>query len=451
MPDQWPDVIAVQPAKRALRGMVEAPPSKNYAARFLWTSLWCEGTTRLTRVPGHDDGIAMARVITALGARLSPTTLTATGLPELKIEGIGGIPLDSATLDMGNAGAVTRFALSAAALGGVYRYETDSPHSLGKRPNLDLLKALESWGVVTTDGGGDEGTLPLTLDGTASLETDCDETSVSGAISSQFLSSLLMIAPVRALRRDRPQTINLDGELRSRPAVETTLDVMTRRGVEVNEIGPGTLCVEPGLYAPGKWQIPGDWPGALAILGAAAVVPNSSVMISGLEKDAQGERSAMEALAQAGCHVEHVEDGVILNAPKRLRAFLFNGDLATDAVPALVAVAALCEGTSRISGVANLKYKESDRLQAPIVELKKVGVEAKWDGDALVIEGKPDGVPGDVTIHGYSDHRMIMMGIILGLRAAKPLRIDTVPHIKKSYPGFLSDLTTVGVSWSAAS
>src|SRR5690606_4700966 len=146
------------------------------------------------------------------------------------------------------------------------------------------------------------------------------------------------------------------GELRSRPAVETTLEVLAERGAEVAVSDDFSRFVAaPGaVYQGGEFEVNGDWPGAAALLCAAAVVPGSRVEISGLRQDAQGERRVLDALRDAGCRVEWrpnvcgggAGDRVVrLESPERLRAFRFDADLATDAAPALTAAAACAEGT----------------------------------------------------------------------------------------------------------
>lgn len=437
------DPLTISPATAPLRGTLNVPPSKNYTSRWLWTSALCAGETMLSQLPESDDAKAMVHCCRVLGATIETMPYG------VSVHGFGDRPRGRVRINPDNAGAVLRFVMGVAALGGEYSFETKHHESLGTRPNRDLVDALAGWGV-RTDSAGAEATLPIDFAADRPAATpgggDANTIAVRGSVSSQYLSSLLMIAPVRAALCGAAQTIEIEGELRSRPAIDTTLDVMRARGINVEEDQwAGSFRIEPGEYNDGAYTINGDWPSAAGILCAAAVVPGSAVTLVGLREDTQGERRVLDALRDAGCEVTHRDDRVTLMAPDRLRAFRLNGDLATDAVPALTAVAALADGTTRFEGVGNLRYKECDRIGVPLAELAKLGITGREEDDAFEVDGRPDGLPaGDFpmppTFDGHADHRVLMLGAILALRSADGLSLATAPHIAKSYPAFFEDL-----------
>jgi 3-phosphoshikimate 1-carboxyvinyltransferase len=434
------DRVRVFPASGPLRGRLKAQPSKNYAARCLWTSALRDGATRVAPLPQSDDARAMLACCQALGA-----TTRDLGAGEVEIQGFGETPASPAMVDPDNAGAVLRFVMGAAALGGEFRFQTRRMDSLGQRPNKHLLDALAAWGVEIIESGAD-GRLPIATRFHPGADTP-SETTVSGTVSSQYLSSLLMVAPVRAAKLGRAQTIRVEGEdLRSRPAVETTLEVMASRGVEVEISEDFSLFrVPPGRYGRDALTVNGDWPGASAILCAAAAVPGSAIEMEGLREDAQGERRVIDTLREAGCRIEWQTDGTLrLESPKRLRAFRFDADLATDASPVLTALAALAEGESLFERAGNLRLKECDRIAAPLAELRKLGVAGEERPDSYSVFGRPEGFAGNVILNGHRDHRVVMMAAILGLRARQPVIVETAEHIAKSYPSFFEDLRTLG-------
>ena len=435
------DRVRIYPAEAPLRGTLHAQASKNYLSRYMWTSALAAGVSRLEPVVPSDDARAMLGCIQALGARHLGGSLEDGWL---EIEGFGSEPLPDRVLDADNAGAVLRFILSIAAVGGPYRFITRRMDSLGKRPNRDLLDALAFWGVHVTESGPG-GTLPIAA-GFNPHATTFGEVEVSGEISSQYLSSLLMMAPLVARRMGGAARIHVVGALKSKPAVETTLDVLYRRGIDVHtDADLSYFAVQPGEYRAGACRVNGDWPGAAAVLCAAACIPGSIVRIEGLEADSQGERRIIEVLRECGCRITCAGSTVELEAPDILEPIRnLDGDLMTDAIPPLMAVAALAQGRSSVVNVENLRFKECDRISEPLEELATLGVEAREHRDAFEIIGNPDGFDGGVTVDGRKDHRVIFLLTICGLRAFRPIEILSASHIAKSYPGFFDDLRQLG-------
>jgi 3-phosphoshikimate 1-carboxyvinyltransferase len=133
-----------------------------------------------------------------------------------------------------------------------------------------------------------------------------------------------------------------------------------------------------------------------------------------------------------------------------LRAIKFNGDLATDAVLALEGAACLCEGTTRIENVANLRIKETDRIEQPLRELRKLGVRSKSGPDWMEIAGQPGGYEGGIEVDCLGDHRIAQMLAIVGTRCRRGLTLRGAECVSKSYPGFFDDLSALGVKLQIA-
>lgn len=426
-----------------LGGYVIVPPSKNYTTRLVLTAALAEGRSVIHRPATNEDARALVRCCRAMGAKIAEE-------PEkLIVDGVAGRPVNPGTLNPGNAGAVLRFLLGAACLiEGEVRFETDHADSLGRRPNRDLLAALEQLGAQCS-AVGPEGLLPITIHG-GQGRVRGGPVSVSGARSSQFLSSLLLLAP----HLEGETEIEVTGAdpsakpaLVSAPLIDQTLDALGRFGAEITASEDRLRYRVQGGRAlkGGEVAVPGDWPSGAALMSAVAVA-GGMVSLSGLDDDAQGERRTRSALEAMGCRFTTGTPGqLFVHSAATLAALDFDGDLATDAVLALEAAAVFAEGTSRFSNIANLRIKESNRIEEPLEELAKLGVEARCGEDWVEISGRPDGYEGGVEVDCRGDHRIAQMLAIVGTRCARGLRLKGADCVAKSYPTFFEDLAAMGV------
>lgn len=422
--------VRVEPCHR-LAGTVAAPPSKNYTTRFLLVAGLAEGESLVINPAQNDDARAMMRCLEALGAEIRPVE------GGLLIRGFGGRPRPRAALDVGNAGAVLRFLLAVAVLGEEISFSTPFPASLGKRPHGDLLEALAALGAEVESA---DGRLPIVIRGG---RIRGGRVEVRGSVSSQFTSALLFLAPLLP----EGLTVQVTEGLRSQAAVRTTLEVLARAGIQAEADWERLLFYVPGgqRYRPGRFTVNGDYPGAAAVLAAAALVPGE-VTVTGLFPDAQGERAALEAFAAMGAELAVESDRVRVRGGRPLRGIVFDGDRAIDAVLSLATVAAFAEGESVFTRVGHLRFKESDRLGDFAAEMRRVGLDLEPRGEELIVKGRPEGVPGGITLSAHQDHRLVMAFAAVGLRAERGLVIDGAEHVGKSYPGFFSDLRRLGAT-----
>jgi 3-phosphoshikimate 1-carboxyvinyltransferase len=421
--------VRVYPATR-LEGVIDPPSSKNYTTRYLLAAALAEGESVIHHPAESEDSAALQRCLTALGA-----VLTWEG-DRLRVRGFGRHPRNPGTLDPGNAGAVLRFlmAVAAATLDQV-TFVTQYAESLGKRPQGDLLDALQQLGARVMSNAG---RLPITIFG-GGLRGG--HVAVSGAVSSQFTSALLFAAPLIG----QEVIIEVTGDMKSRPPVRQTLQVLREAGIQVEASPDLRRFVIPGnqMYQPRSYVVPGDYPGAAAIMAAAAVV-DSDVTIRRLLDDAQGERAAIDVLAAMGADIRHDGQMVRIRGGRPLRGGVFDGDPFTDAVPALVAAALFAEGETRFENVENLRYKECDRISDYRHELLKLGARVAETRSALIITGRPEGLPGGAITDSHIDHRVVMGLSIAALRSREPVVIRDAEHIAKSYPAFFDHLRSLG-------
>lgn len=438
--------IKVEPSG-PLGGYISAPPSKNYSTRYILAASMASGRSVVRRPATNDDARALVKCCRALGAVIEESG------EDLIIDGVAGAPKNPGVLNPDNAGAVLRMLLGVACLvEGELRFETHHAESLGRRPNEDLLAALRQLGVEAT-GQGEGGLLPIMLRGGKS-RLKAGRVSVSGAKSSQYLSALLFLAPHLPGETLIDVTGAREGDapvLVSRPLIDQTLEVLGKFGAKISASEDGLKYVvqSGGAFVAGDHRVNGDWPSAAALMSAVAVA-GGMVALDGLSDDAQGERRSREALTAMGCKFTEDAGRVFVHAAGRLRGIEFNGDLATDAVLALVAAACFAEGKTRFTNVANLSLKETDRIRVPLEELAKVGVKSSFGADWIEIVGAPDGYEGGVEVLCRGDHRIAQLLAIVGMGCAKGLTLIGTECISKSYPGFFTDMQRMGVKLQSA-
>ncbi|MBN1902511.1 3-phosphoshikimate 1-carboxyvinyltransferase [Candidatus Sumerlaeota bacterium] len=413
-----------------LKGRLRAQPSKNYTTRYLLASALARGESVVHRPAKSDDALALTDCLISLGAQIRQQGDLCI------VKGFGNTPRNPGILNPRNAGAVLRLLLGVASLLPEVKFITDFPESLGKRPNQDLLDSLSQLGVKYESR---EGRLPITIRG-GSLHGG--RIQVSGAKSSQFLSSLLFLAPLIG----EDVEIGVVEGLKSKPLIGATLEVMRAAGVIV-QASPDLMHfrISGGQeYQPGEYKVNGDWPGSAALLSAAAVCPSSDIEIEGLFDDEQGEKAIVDVLRSMGADISYDGYRVRIRGGKALHGVEFDGDRATDAVLAMVGASCLAEGTSRFYNVENLRLKECDRISEPLIELKRLGVRCEERKDEIIIQGDPKGYAGGIEVNGRGDHRVIMLLTILGLRSEKGLTITGAQNIAKSYPDFFRHIEILG-------
>lgn len=413
-----------------LSGEINALSSKNYTTRYLLIGALAEGTSTIYYPARSEDSDAMRRCIRDLGARVEEDG------EKMTITGFGRHPRAAKELNVGNAGAVLRFLMSVAAFCPEVTFVNAYPDSLGKRPHDDLIAALEQMNVKVEHN---RGKLPITIRGGHPVG---GKISVSGNVSSQYLSSLLFMTPLL----DEDSEIEVLHDLKSKVVVGQTLEVLQQAGIRVTASSDLMHYHVPGRqrYEAKTYVVQGDYPGSAAILAAAAVT-DSDVRVLRLEENSkQGERAVVDVLRAMGVQLTHERGVVHVRGNRRLTAGEFDGDHFTDAVLAMAAAAVFAEGTSRFYNVENLRYKECDRITDFVTELKKAGADVEERRSEIIVHGRPEGVEGGVEIDAHYDHRVIMALTVVGLRSRQGLIIKDAQHVAKSYPQYFEHLLSLG-------
>jgi 3-phosphoshikimate 1-carboxyvinyltransferase len=251
--------VLVYPVRR-LSGTLRAQPSKNYTTRYLLAAALSEGQTRVVGVATSEDAEAMLRCLKDWGAGLEHVG------DDVVVTGFGASPRSGVTLDPGNAGAVARFLMAVAALTEDTHFVTAYPDSLGKRPQADLLSALERLGAQTRS---QDGRFPVTIRGGAGVRGGPLE--VSAEKSSQYASALMFLAPLLP----GGLTLHLTGDIKSRAPLRQTLATLLAFGVrsQASEDLSRIDIAGGQKYRLERAEVPGDYPGSAAILTAAAILP----------------------------------------------------------------------------------------------------------------------------------------------------------------------------------
>ena len=393
------------------------PGSKSYTHRALLAAALAKGESVLTNALAAEDTELTARALAQLGAGIEWPETT------ISVIGTGGRWRQvTEPIYLGNSGTSMRFLTALVALG-TGDYLLTGTERLCQRPLGELLTALGQIGVTAVSEKSD-GCPPVRVTGGLTG----GRTQLSGTISSQYLSALLFIGPLA------PQglTIEITGDLVSKPYVDLTLEVLGEFGISYYRQGYRFFQVPGGqYYLPQNYEIEADASSA-SYFWAAAALTGGRVTITNLSLESiQGDAAFPKVLERMGCTVSASPQGLTLSGGP-LRGLTVDMAAMPDLVPTLAVLAAFAQGETVITGVAHLRHKESDRLAAVAAELTKLGIEAKETADGLIIRG---GTPHGATIATYNDHRLAMSFAVAGLKA--PGMVITDPDcVAKSFPDF---------------
>ena len=417
-------IVTIQPS--AITGELNAPTSKSSMQRACAAALLTKGTTRINNPGKSNDDLAALDVISKLGANVIKQS---DGNITVKSEGVQ--PL-SEEINCGESGLGIRMFTPIAALSSK-KIIINGSGSLVTRPMNFFDEIFPKLGISISSNNGK---LPLKIKGPLKPK----EIEVDGSLSSQFLTGLLMSYGAAGAKDVAIHVKNL----KSKPYIDLTLDVMKTFGVEVEnrDYGAFHFPSKAGTYKPTEYTVEGDWSGAAFLLVAGAVA--GKILVKGLDiNSTQADKAIMQAIMSSGASVL-IDDSSIEVASSALKAFHFDATDCPDLFPPLVALAAYCEGTSVIEGVSRLAHKESDRGSTLQQEFAKFGVEITISNDIMRIQGGLQ-LKGAV-VHSHHDHRIAMACAIAALKAVGETTVEDAEAINKSYPDFYRHLEALGTS-----
>ena len=429
-------------------GTVRLPGSKSISNRVLLLAGLSEGTTVVHDLLASDDTRVMLESLRTLGCEIQQNgdTVHITGLA-------GKLAVLKAELFLGNAGTAMRpltaaLAVLSATQGGIF--ELSGIPRMHERPIGDLVDALRPLGC-DIECFGKEGYPPLRLRGgklnlTAPIR-------VRGDVSSQFLTALLLALPL--VSQDRALTIEVEGELISKPYIEITLNLLARFGIHIERQGWERFVIPQGCryQSPGEIHIEADASSASYFIAAGAIAGfNTPVRVEGVgAASIQGDIRFVDAAQAMGAHVTSGPNWLeIRRGTWPLKAVNMDCNHIPDAAMTLAVMALYAEGTTRLSNIASWRVKETDRIAAMACELRKLG--------ATVVEGQdfievtpPEGAWQHGSIHTYDDHRMAMCFSLAAFSPVAPkaegqnisVRIDDPRCVGKTFPDYFETLFQV--------
>jgi len=407
-----------------LDAVVEVPGSKSLTQRALIAAALAKGESALIGPLASED---TAYTIGAL--RLMGIAVDDSDPARWLVRGKGGkIAEPAEDIFLGNNGTATRFLTSMAALGHG-RFRISGGERMSQRPIGPLMEALQGWDVqISSEAGTNCPPLEIDAHGLSGGSTILPE-----GKSSQYLSSLLLVAPYAA----EPAELEVFGEVLSRPYVEMTLDVMADFGIPV-EAAPSLnfFRIPRGCYQGIDYRIEGDASGASYFWAAAAITGGRVTVANVPVPSLQGDTELVPLLARMGCRVSRVDGGITVRGSEKLQGIEVDMGNIPDVAPTLAVVAAFAQGTTVINNIAHLRLKECDRLTAMVTELGKMGADVEEEPDRMIIHGQA----GGINLHGaeietYQDHRIAMCFGVTGLKIPG-VRITDENCVVKSFPDF---------------
>ena len=415
----------------AVAGVVSAPPSKSYTHRAVILASLTAGETRIENPLVSDDTLYTIDACRFLGADIKWDGNM------LRVIGTGGqikVAPDRQRIFAGNSGSTIRMVAPLVALAQT-KVVFDGDIQLRKRPMDDLLLALESLGVRARSLTNNS-CPPIEIQGSGLIG---GEITIPGLVSSQHISALLMIAPYA----DNGVRIKVANELRSKPYIDITLDVMRDFGVDVVNRDYKEFLVKSGQRYKGRhYRIEGDYSSAAYFLSTGAI-GGRPVTVKNLKANSiQGDKYLLNILSQMGCSVEYQKEQVTISRHKELTGVTVDMGDYPDIVQPVAVVAAYARGETKITNIGHLKFKETDRLSNTAVELGKMGIRTDVTESTMVVYG---GEPKGAEIEAPHDHRMAMSLAIAALFADGDSIINGAEAVTKSYPQFFADLARLGV------
>jgi len=427
--------------RSGIEGEVIAPPSKSYTHRAITIASLAKGS-EISYPLLSGDTEATINAARCLGATV---TVDQDGDGQkIKLDGVEGSPVTHRdVINAENSGTTLRFFTAVSALCEGETVLTGDA-SLSTRPNSPLLNALNDLGAEAHSTKGD-GTAPLVVKG----RLTGGETAIDASISSQFISALLIACPL-APKDSYIQANNLS----SVPYMRMTTEVLEQAGVEVSfSTSRGSndyyFHVEGGRsYDLPRFTVPGDFSSASYLLAAAAIT-DSKLKVRNLFPSEQGDSRIVELLKDMGAAIrwDRVSGVVEVNGAESTGLTGITVDMREnpDLVPTIAVLAAVADGTTEITGVAHLRYKETDRLRFLAEELPKLGVRVKEREDGLLIEGRKEkGLTAAAKVYSHDDHRLAMSLCIAALATRGETVVEGTECVNISYPGFFKAMRDLG-------
>ncbi|HMK10214.1 MAG TPA: 3-phosphoshikimate 1-carboxyvinyltransferase [Acidimicrobiales bacterium] len=405
--------LTIQPLSAPPDVDIRVPGSKSITNRALVAAALADGVSTLRGVLFADDTDAMIDSLQRLGVRLDVDR----DAEIVVVHGTAGeIPVSEAELDARQSGTTARFLLPVLSLGRG-RFRLDGDAQLRARPLGPGIDALRRLGVGIIEEGV-PGHLPVVVEANG---LEGGSVSIDGAVSSQFLSGLMLAAPCAR----GEVTIEVVGRQVSQPYVEMTAAIVEQFGGSAAATGyiAADLTIEPDASAASYFFA------AAAITGGRVTVPDLG------SASLQGDLRFVDVLWRMGAEVDRAADSTTVRGRSLDGGFIDLSDL-SDTAPTLAVVAPFASSPTEVTGIGFIRAKESDRVHAVVTELHRCGIAAEERDDGFVVQ---PGTPHAATVETYGDHRMAMAFALLGL-VAPGIAISDPDCVAKTFPDYWARL-----------
>lgn len=423
------NTLSISPSKRRIEGSITIPGSKSLTNRALIIGAMAKGKSKVTGILKSDDSYWCIDSLKKLGVNIEIHGETAY------IEGNGG-KWKSANLYIGAAGTIARFLPGALAVSGEGTWKIEASKSMSKRPVSPLINALRKFDAEITYLNN-EGYYPLLIKG---KELFGGEVNLSGTISSQFISGLLISAPYFK----EPITINIRDHIVQHSYVLLTLKLMEKFNAKVQyDHNLNKIVVYPSIYKPQDVNLESDVSTACYFLALAAVT-NGRIRIDNLTYETkQPDIKMVDILEKMGCKVTKGSSFIELEGVTKLKGgFEISMREMSDQTLTLATIAPFADGPITIKDVEHIRHHESNRISVICESLSKLGIKVEEFKDGLKVY---PGNPKPTLLNTYDDHRIAMSLALIGSRV-EGIKINDPGCVSKTCPQYFALLESLGLN-----
>lgn len=410
--------------KSKLSGHITCPANKSYSHRAIFLASLAGNNSKINNVLFSADTIATIETCRNFGAEIEETNTSITVKKPIKTDTI--VP----KIDAKNSGTTIRIASGIASLF-TKEITLTGDSSLQKRPMQPLLDALESIGAKCSSTNGMP---PIKISGRISG----GDVSIPGNFSSQFISALLICAPLT----EKGINLTIDGNLVSKPYLDATIATMRNFGVAVQTLIPyKKYNITPQVYKAFTFTVPMDF-SSLALLLSASVLIGENVTVHGkMGNLPQGDEAFIDILEHLGVKVSIKEDQITIQSPEKLNGGRFDLSNSPDILPPLAILALKTKNPIEIINVKHARLKETDRILILTRELTKIGIKIQEKEDGMILE--PAKELHGALLNSENDHRLFMVFCIAGMYVGNCIVTDH-ESVAVSYPDFINEMNKLG-------
>ena len=410
--------------KSQLNGEIVCPASKSYTHRAIFLAALSDGKSIVKEALYSADTRATIDACKTFGVDVHESGDIISIDNSINLEGEGGI------IDVVNSGTTIRIATAIAAIS-PNKTILSGDSSIKKRPMKPLLDSLESLGAKCIS---DDGKPPITVSGTIKG----GEVEIIGDVSSQFISALLIIAP----RLQNGLELNIEGNIVSKPYIDSTIASMEKFGVEVETIEKyKKYKIEHQTYKPTEFSVPSDFSNLALLLSATVLIGNDVSIKISMGDLPQGDELFIDILEKMGVIVTLQNNIISLKTPAKLDGGKFDLGNTPDLLPPLAILILKSQNPIWIYNVAHARFKETDRIKIIAREIKKIGIRVEEKDDGIILY-PPENITS-AQLDSENDHRLFMAFCICGMYIGG-CEVTNPESVEVSYPNFISDLSKIG-------